>query len=312
MTRPIIAALDPRCEDIAPAALGVMLARVTGAPLVLAAACRVDPPVNDRYPQHARALLREAEAVLKRAAKQVREVADLALTTIGVPSSGSSARELHALAELQDAGVLVLGSSSRGPMGRALPGAVTDRLLHGAPCPVAVAPAGFTLDDARPPRLVGAAFVDTPDGHLAVAMARSLAGPARALVRVLTVAEPLDLLVTSAPDALADASRVCREAAEATLARGVGAIPEGRSNGGRVLFGDAAHALAAASDELDLLVCGGRGHGPARTLLLGGTSHALVRRAACPVLVVPLGSHLPDIDAPGSGRKGVVLQEAGK
>jgi nucleotide-binding universal stress UspA family protein len=37
-------------------------------------------------------------------------------------------------------------------------------------------------------------------------------------------------------------------------------------------------------------VCGSRGHGPLHTLLLGGTSHALVRRAACPVLVVPEGA----------------------
>jgi hypothetical protein len=30
--------------------------------------------------------------------------------------------------------------------------------------------------------------------------------------------------------------------------------------------------------------------GPWRTTILGGTSHALVRRAACPVLVVPRGT----------------------
>ena len=39
-----------------------------------------------------------------------------------------------------------------------------------------------------------------------------------------------------------------------------------------------------------MLVCGSRGYGPVRTLLLGGTSHGLVRKAACPVLVVAPGS----------------------
>lgn len=306
MTGPIVAALDPRREDIAPAALGAMLARTTGAPLLLAAAYPFDPPVDRLYPEYARGLAHEAEAALARAAAQVRGGTGIAARTIAVPSSGSPARELHELAEREHAGALVIGSSPRGVMGRLLPGAVTDRLLHGAPCPVAVAPVGFALDDARPPRVIGAAFIDTPDGHLALAMARSLAGAARGVVRVLTVAEPLDLLVTSAPDALQDARRARRQGAEATLARATELTPEGRRDDGRVLSGDAAHALAAASVELDLLVCGARGHGPLRTLLLGGTSHGLVRGAACPVLVVPLGSHLPDAATPGSAP----LQEA--
>jgi hypothetical protein len=36
MSNPIIAAIDPGHEDIAPAVLGAMLARLTGAPLVIA------------------------------------------------------------------------------------------------------------------------------------------------------------------------------------------------------------------------------------------------------------------------------------
>ena len=51
-----------------------------------------------------------------------------------------------------------------------------------------------------------------------------------------------------------------------------------------------ADALAEASGAFGLLVCGSRGYGPVRTLLLGGTSHALVRKAGCAVLVVPLAT----------------------
>jgi nucleotide-binding universal stress UspA family protein len=79
-------------------------------------------------------------------------------------------------------------------------------------------------------------------------------------------------------------------AAEATLRRGLDAVSPGRSAGGEILSGDPAEALAAASADVGLLVCGSRGYGPIRTLVLGGTSHALVRKAACPVLVVPPGS----------------------
>ena len=219
MTKPIIAALDPHRDDIAPAALGVLLARLTGEPLVLAAAYHADPRVDNVYPDYARTLVRGAEEALARAAAPIRGAAELPVTTIALPSSGSPAWALHDLAEREGAGALVIGSSSRGPMGRVLPGAVTDRLLHGAPCPVAVAPAGFNRDDAGPPRLVGVAFVDRPDGHVALATARTLAGQARAAVRVLTVAEPLDLVLSAEPEIHDAARQASLQAAEATLAR---------------------------------------------------------------------------------------------
>jgi RND superfamily putative drug exporter len=66
-----------------------------------------------------------------------------------------------------------------------------------------------------------------------------------------------------------------------------------------VLVGRPAEALAAASAGLDLLVCGSRGHGPVRTLVEHGVSHALVRRADCPVLVVAQhDSAIPDEERP--------------
>jgi nucleotide-binding universal stress UspA family protein len=65
--RPIIVALDPRRHDLAPAALGVMLARLHRAPLVLAGAdllvcgSRGHAPVRSlRRPRILDGLLREA------------------------------------------------------------------------------------------------------------------------------------------------------------------------------------------------------------------------------------------------------------
>jgi nucleotide-binding universal stress UspA family protein len=40
---------------------------------------------------------------------------------------------------------------------------------------------------------------------------------------------------------------------------------------------------------VDLLVCGSRGYGPVRRVLLGTVSSALLRQASVPVLVVPRG-----------------------
>ena len=295
MHQPVIALVDPLRDDIAPVALGLMLARLTSAPLLLAGAYPVDLHVDRVYPELTHASAADAEQGMSRFGALVEHAPGprVPVATTVVASAGFPARALHDLAEHQDASLLVLGSSRRGLVGRVLPGAVTDRLLHGAPCPVAVAPGGFSFEDAVDgPRLIGVAFTDTPDGRAALARACVLAARARGLVRVLTVSEPLDPLITSALEAAAlEYVRSARDDAAATvLRRGLDAVSAGRSAGGEILTGLPADALAAVSHDLDLLVCGSRGYGPVRALLLGGTSHALVRKAACPVLVVPPGS----------------------
>ena len=295
MHQPVIAAVDPLGEDIAPAALGLMFARLTRAALLLAGAYPVDLHVDGIYPELTGAFREDVEEAICGFGSLV-ELAPgkrVPVTTTVVPSAGFPASALHDLAEREKASLLVLGSSRRGPVGRVLPGAVTDRLLHGAPCPVAVAPRGFSFEDADDGlRLIGVAFTDTPDGHAALARGCSLAARARGLVRVLTVSEPSDPLITGELEAVAlGYVRTARDDTAATvLRRGLDAVSAGRSAGGEILTGRPADALAAASHDLDLLVCGSRGYGPLRTLLLGGTSHALVRKAACPVLVVPPGS----------------------
>ena len=55
-----------------------------------------------------------------------------------------------------------------------------------------------------------------------------------------------------------------------------------------VAEGDVVDVLATLDRrDADLLVCGSRGYGPLRRVLLGGVSSRLLRRAACPLLVVP-------------------------
>lgn len=291
MHQPVIAAVDPLREDIAPAALGRMLARLTGAPLLLAGAYPVDLHVDSVYPELTGAFRADAEEAMRRFGALVEQAPGprVPVATTVAASDGFPARALHDLAVREEASLVVLGSSRRGQVGRVLPSAVTDRLLHGAPCPVAVAPTGFSFEDADDgPRLIGVAFTDTPDGHAALARGCTLAARARGLVRVLTVSEPLDPLITGAlgAAALEHVRRAREDAAATVLRRGLDAVSAGRSAGGEILTGQPADALAAASHDLDLLVCGSRKYGPLRTLLLGGTSHALVRMAACPVLVV--------------------------
>jgi nucleotide-binding universal stress UspA family protein len=42
-------------------------------------------------------------------------------------------------------------------------------------------------------------------------------------------------------------------------------------------------------EHLDLLVCGSRGYGPLRAVLLGGVSRRVAAEAHCPVIVLPRG-----------------------
>ena len=61
----------------------------------------------------------------------------------------SVTRGLQQVAEEEDALAIVVGPSHRGALGQVVPGSVGERLLHGAPCPVAVAPRGYWSDAVR-------------------------------------------------------------------------------------------------------------------------------------------------------------------
>jgi nucleotide-binding universal stress UspA family protein len=53
--------------------------------------------------------------------------------------------------------------------------------------------------------------------------------------------------------------------------------------------GDPAETLLSLSESLDLLVCGSRGYGPLRAVLLGSVARRVVAEARCPVIVLPRG-----------------------
>ena len=57
-----------------------------------------------------------------------------------------------------------------------------------------------------------------------------------------------------------------------------------------VVDGYADDELARLSNEVDLLVCGSRGHSPLGSVMLGSVSAGVLRKARSPVLVVPRGA----------------------
>jgi nucleotide-binding universal stress UspA family protein len=312
VSRLILVGYDPRRGDRAPVGFGVAVARLTGAPLVVAAVHArppvlavsagqslpygvVDPDLLDDAPEALRAL--EGE-----------------LRTLGVDAgvrvvrAASAASGLHALAEDEDAGLLVVGSERRSDQGRVRAGSTAGRLLHGSPCPVALVPREWT---ERAVETVGVAFVDSEEGRQALRGAHAIARRLRARLRAITVVKPR----------LADASRAeastpardrrdpedvegeYRIDAERALRRAAGELAADVPVEVEALIGDPVELLVAASTHLDLLVCGSRGYGPVRAVLLGSVSGAVMMSARCPVIAVPRGvrASLDDIAGPLSG-----------
>jgi nucleotide-binding universal stress UspA family protein len=202
----------------------------------------------------------------------------------------SPARALQLVAEELQAGLIVVGSAHRGPVGRLLAGSVGRSVLAGAPCPVAVAPTGYK---ERALGTVGVAYDGSPESQAALRDAAAIARDAGARLRVIRVVPVLrELVAPMYPFAYADydwerEGELEAEQARSAVERAAEAVGEDVEAEGEVFFGHARDELASLTRFLDLLVTGSRAWGPARRVLLGGTSSHLVHHAACPVLVVP-------------------------
>jgi nucleotide-binding universal stress UspA family protein len=205
----------------------------------------------------------------------------------------SAARALHEAAEESGAGLLVVGSTERGGIGRVLPGSTAERLMHGAPCPIAVVPRSWQPGGGL--GTIGVGYVDTAEGHDALDNALALARRSGAELRVLSAAKEHAITATyGGGDALTPATRyeelaiMLRGSAEQAVEAATSGVSDVEIEPD-VSVGDAAEFLIAASEHLDLLICGSRGYGPARAVLLGGVSRRVVNEAHCPVIVLAHG-----------------------
>ncbi len=208
-----------------------------------------------------------------------------------IAGASSPARALHDIAEVEQAETIVIGSTHRAGTARVIPGSVGERLLHGAPCEVAVAPRGYARGQNFGFGLIGVGYDGTEESRLALESARRLAATLDCQLRVIGVL----------PDDVSRAQNVWINAVErdemrsrledaAELAGRTDA--DGRRATAEAVFreGDPAEVLADQGVELDLLVVGSRGRGPLMRTMLGGVSNRVIRIAPCPVLVVPRGS----------------------
>jgi len=195
----------------------------------------------------------------------------------------SPGRGLHLEAEQRRADLIVVGSSGRGFLGRAVLGDDARAAINGASCAVAIAPHGFA-DARRRLERIGVAYNGTPESDAALAAARGIAARTDATLSALDVA----LLPALAYGYTADRSRYVREEIDAACR-----VVEGLADvAGRAVGGLPGEELARFSGEVDLLVVGSRGYGPIGRLILGSTSNYLARHARSALLVLPR----PEVD----------------
>jgi nucleotide-binding universal stress UspA family protein len=213
-------------------------------------------------------------------------------TQTEIVAERSPAAALRRLAAKADTRAIVVGSSHRGRVGRVVPGGVAQHLLSSAHCPVVVAPGGYADRTSRQLQTVGCGFDGSASSREAWHTACASAAGPRATVRAIAVHERIAF--GHLPASISTPSRSVNDELRADLRRALDALVADTPDGVRAeaVFaeGVAATVLIDASQDLDLLVVGSRGHGPTGSVLLGSVSSRLIVAAACPVMVVPRSS----------------------
>jgi len=288
----IIAGFSSSRQGSAPVNLAAQLSRNTGEKVIAAAIVeRAVPvgvdPLEDEYQGHVTA---RATTSLQRVVDRVRGDLDI---SVEVRQSTSVPRGLMELVDEHDAGLVVVGSSSSGLLGRVALGSVTERLVHTAEVPVAIAPRGYPPNFLPIQRLT-AAYGGAADAVGLIQTAAVLAKQWSVRLRIASfTVRPVtafrgtiersaeDLVVQQWARKTADA--VVRQLDEA---RAKIAIPDvdvvvGAGND----WGEAVTDVAWETG--DMLLLGSGAAGPLAQVFLGSAASRILRHMPVPVMIVP-------------------------
>ena len=216
--------------------------------------------------------------------------------------SSSAGRGLHELCEVIDADLLVVGSSRHGLLGRVLIGDDTHAALNGAPCAIAIAPAGYAerLDAIR---AIGVAYDASPESEHALAVARTMAAGLGAKLSALEVVSLPTYAFAGGPAPIDGVIEGLIDDARERITALDGVEPH-------AVYGIPAQELARYSASLDLMIVGSRGYGPMGRLVHGSTAQRLARTARCPLLVLTRGAGAEaEPDTPEEARELTVSRE---
>jgi nucleotide-binding universal stress UspA family protein len=287
----IIAGFSSSRQGSAPLNLAAQLSRTTGEKIIATAIVeRALPagidPIEDEYQGYVSA---QAAASLER----VVEGTGGEDVSVIIHQSTSIPMGLMELVEQHDADLVVVGSSSSGLLGRVALGSVTERLVHSAAVPVAIAPRGYPSSPVNIKRLT-AAYGGAADAVGLIQSAAELAKRWSVQLRIasFTVRPPATFggSIESSAENL-----VVQQWTRKTMDAAVKQLNEARANlsipdvdvviGAGIDWGAAVDNIAWASG--DMLLLGSGAAGPMAQVFLGTAAAKILRHAPVPVMILP-------------------------
>lgn len=288
----IIAGFSSSRHGPAPLNLALRIARCTGENIVAAAVVeRPWPPsphgFENEYLDYVTAQAMES---LKRIASRLPADVDVSVV---VHRATSVPAGLLELAGLHNAALVAVGSSSSGLMGRITLGSVTDRLVHTANVPVAIAPRGYPAVP-EPLRRLTAGYGGGAEANGLIATSAELCKRWSLPLRIasFTVRPVVRFSGSIEPEA---EHLVVDEWARRTSDEIVRQLHEARA---RTPIGDAAIVVGTGDewrdavegidwDNGDLLLLGSGSAGVATQVFLGSVASRILRHSPVPVMIVP-------------------------
>jgi len=288
----IIAAISASRQGIAPLHLAAQIARSTGDKIVAAAVVerpwppRADP-VEDEYLGYVTSQARQS---LERMVGKLPAELD---TWVVVHQSTSVPTGLTDLAAEIGAELVVVGSSSFGLLGRVALGSVTERLVHTAAVPVAIAPRGYPLGP-DPIRRLTAAYGGEADINGLIPAAAELATQWPVQLRIVSfMVRPVRMFGGSIESSAEDL--VIQQWSRRTfddIAKQLNAVRDRISVPDVDVVVGTGHDWREAVEDVpweagDMLLLGSGAAGQAARVFLGSAASKILRHAPVPVMIVP-------------------------
>lgn len=288
----IIAAFSSSRQGTAPLNLAAQISRWTGDKVVAAAIVErpwpaKGDPIEEEYLRY----------VTSQASHAIDRVVSLLPGDLDIPTvvhqSTSIPTGLIELVAAHDARLVVVGSSSSGLLGRVSLGSVTERLVHTAAVPVAIAPRGYPLGP-EPIRRLTAAYGGEADINGLIAATAELATQWPVQLRIVSFTVRPVTMFSGSIEPSAE-NLVIQQWARRTSEDIGRQLNDVRANISvpdvEVVIGnghDWREAVESVSWEAgDMLLLGSGAAGQAAHVFLGSAASKILRHAPVPVMIVP-------------------------
>lgn len=288
----IIAGFSSSRQGSAPLNLAAQIARGTGEKIIATAIverspARQDDPVENEYLSYVSA---RARTSLEQVVARLPAGLDVSVV---VHHSTSIPTGLMELVATHDANLVVVGSSSSGLLGRVGLGSVTERLVHTASVPVAIAPRGYAPAEGSIRRLT-AAYGDEADVNGLIPAAAELAKEWSAALRITSfTVRPVRMFAGTIERTAEDL--VVQQWSRRTFDDIVAQLDAVRE---RIAVPDVDVVVGSGHDwreavesvtwqEGDVLLLGSGAAGPVARVFLGSAASKILRHAPVPVMIVP-------------------------